>query len=143
MKIKLIRPVLVLVLALSLLSGCGSSGGTAYEDGAYTGKSVEDDSGAYGEVVVTITENKITGCEYVTRQSDGSVKDGEYGKVNGEISNRDYYDKAQLAVKAMQQYARKLVEVQKPEEVEAVSGATIAHGQFLEAVKDALEKAKK
>lgn len=139
---KTIFLLLIAILTLGLLAGCGkASGSTAYKDGTYTGKSGQDDRGAYGEVTVTIAGNKITDCKYVTWQSDGSIKDEEYGKVNGEISNRDYYDKAQLAVKAMQQYARELVEVQKPEEVDAISGATIAHGQFVEAVKNALKEA--
>lgn len=141
---KIICLFFVAVLALGLFSGCGKSSGSAsYKDGTYTGKSSEDDKGAYGEATVTIRDNKITDCRYVTWQSDGTEKDEEYGKVNGEISNRDYYDKAQLAVKAMQQYALELVNVQKPEEVDAISGATISHGQFVEAVKDALEEAKK
>ena len=141
---KFIYLLFVSILALGLFAGCGkASGSTSYKDGTYTGKSGQDDKGAYGEASVTIIENKITDCKYVTRQSDGSIKDEEYGKVNGEISNRDYYDKAQLAVKAMQQYAQELVKVQKLEEVDAVSGATIAHDQFTEAVKDALAQAKK
>ncbi len=139
---KTIFLLLIAILTLGLLAGCGkASDSPAYKDGTYTGKSGQDDRGAYGEATVTIAGNKITDCKYVTWQSDGSIKDEEYGKVNGEISNRDYYDKAQLAVKAMQQYARELVKVQKPEAVDAISGATIAHGQFVEAVKSALKEA--
>ena len=40
-------------------------------------------------------------------------------------------------------YADKLVEVQDPNEVDAVSGATVSNKEFKEAVWDALEKAKK
>lgn len=139
-----IRLCLIVILALGLFSGCGkNSDSAAYKDGTYMGRSSEDDKGAYGEATITLAGNKITDCTYVTRQSDGSIKDEEYGKVNGEISNRDYYDKAQLAVEAMGQYAQELVKVQKPEDVDAVSGATIAHGQFIEAVQNALGEAKK
>jgi major membrane immunogen (membrane-anchored lipoprotein) len=141
---KLICLVFVLVLVSGLISGCGGdSGAAAYKDGTYTGKSGEDDRGAYGEATITITDNKISDCKYVTWQKDGTIKDEEYGKVNGEISNQDYYDKAQLAVSAMKRYAQELVEVQRLEEVDAVSGATIAYGQFKEAVEEALAKAKK
>ncbi len=143
MRKRLILPVLALVLALLLLSGCGGSGSGDYKDGTFTGKSSEDDRGAYGEITITIADNKITDCKYVTRQSDGTVKDEEYGKVNGEISNQDYYEKAQLAVKAMGQYARELVDVQKPADIDAVSGATIAYKQFIEAAGKALDEARK
>lgn len=143
MKKKIIYPALTLALTLSLLSGCnGRSEDISYKNGTYTGKSSEDDRGAYGEATITIADNKITDCKYVTWQSDGRVKDEEYGEVNGKISNQDYYDKAQLAVEAMTQYARELVEVQKLEDVDAVSGATIAYNQFVEAAKKALEEAK-
>ena len=43
----------------------------------------------------------------------------------------------------MKEYAEKLVEVQKLEDVNAISGATIAFDQFQEAVNDALDEAKK
>jgi major membrane immunogen (membrane-anchored lipoprotein) len=128
---------LLIAVALSLC-GCGASTDAASrEDGVYTGVSSEDDDGAYGEVNITVEDGVITACSFVTWQKDGSVKDEDYGKVNGEISNRDFYDKAQLAVRAMRQYADELVETQSEESVDAVSGATIAHGQFLEAVADA------
>jgi major membrane immunogen (membrane-anchored lipoprotein) len=133
-------PRLCAVLLAFFLAGCGSPG---YKDGTYTGRSGPDDSGAYGEVSLTISGEKITDCRFVTWQKDGSVKDENYGKVNGEISNQSYYDKAQLAVRAMEQYARELGRSGSLKDVQAVSGATIAYDQFREAVEEALEAAKK
>jgi major membrane immunogen (membrane-anchored lipoprotein) len=135
---KAIGLALSLAAALALF-GCGGAATKLPADGVYTGVSSEDDTGAYGEATITVEDGAITACSFVTWQKDGSVKDAEYGKVNGEISNQEYYDKAQLAVAAMQQYADALVELQSPDEVDAVTGATIAHGQFLEAVADALD----
>ncbi|MDR1067410.1 MAG: FMN-binding protein [Clostridiales bacterium] len=133
----------VIILLSGLLSGCGeASGDIAYRSGTYVGISGEDDQGAYGEATVTIDAGKITDCKFVSWQKDGTVKDEDYGKINDEISNQDYYDKAQLAVRAMERYASRLVEVQKPEDVDAVSGATVAYDQFVEAVNNALDKAK-
>ncbi|MDR2133783.1 MAG: FMN-binding protein [Treponema sp.] len=127
-------------LLLSVLpAGCGKP---EYKDGVYTGRSGEDDTGAWGEVTITIAGG-IAGCQFITRQKDGTVKDENYGKVNGEISSRDFYDKAQLAVRAMAQYAKTYRETGDLGKVEAVSGATIAFDQFNEAVEKALEKAKK
>ncbi|QIB69911.1 FMN-binding protein [Aminipila butyrica] len=147
MKKRIISVVAVFALTLGLLSGCGEPSDEAgnpvdYTAGTYTGQSSEDDRGAYGEATITIEDNVITDCQYVTWQKDGTVKDENYGKVNGEISNKDYYDKAQLAVEAMNQYAQALVENQKLEDVDAVSGATIAFNQFNEAVSNALKEAK-
>ncbi|MDR0670222.1 MAG: FMN-binding protein [Treponema sp.] len=128
-----------LAIAVLLVGGCGK---TAYKDGTYTGRSGEDDTGAWGEVTLTITGGKVSACEFVTWQRDGTVKDENYGKINGEISNRDFYDKAQLAVAAMKKYAADYQRTGNLNGVEAVSGATIAHNQFLEAVENALEQAR-
>jgi major membrane immunogen (membrane-anchored lipoprotein) len=130
----------ILLLAVTLLSGCGARG---YKDGVYTGRSGEDDTGAWGEVTITIQGERIAGCRFVTWQKDGTVKDEDYGKVNGTVSNQDFYDKAQLAVRAMEQYARTFRETGDLKKVDAVSGATIAFDQFNEAAGLALERAKK
>jgi major membrane immunogen (membrane-anchored lipoprotein) len=130
----------VLLLPLILTAGCGKR---SYADGSYTGKSGPDDDGAFGEATVTITGGKITGCVFVTRQKDGSIKDENYGKINGEISNQSYYEKAQLAVEAMKKYAADLGRSGRLDGVAVVSGATIAYNQFNEAVEEALEQAAK
>jgi major membrane immunogen (membrane-anchored lipoprotein) len=128
-------------LALGLLfSGCS---GAHYQDGVYSGRSGEDDTGAYGEVTLTITGGKLAECRFLTWQKDGTVKDENYGKINGEISNQVFYDKAQLAVRAMAQYQRQYQETGDLKKIDAVSGATIAYNQFLEAVEIAWECAKK
>ncbi|MDR1589677.1 MAG: FMN-binding protein [Oscillospiraceae bacterium] len=131
----------VLAAAVALaLTGCGGKT-PAYKDGEYTGVSQTDDDGTYGEATITVEGGKISRCEFVTWQKDGTIKDAEYGKVNGEVSNQEFYDKAQLAVRAMAQYADQLVEVQKPSDVDAVSGATVSYGQFRDAVNNALKSA--
>ncbi|MDR0663197.1 MAG: FMN-binding protein [Spirochaetaceae bacterium] len=130
----------LLTAALGLSAGCGKR---VYEDGVYTGRSGADSDGAWGEVTVTIAEGRVSDCRFVTYQKDGAVKGGDYGKVNGEISNRDYYNKAQLAVRAMDEYARRYSETGDLRKVDAVSGATIAFNQFIEAVEYALGKAVK
>ena len=130
----------VLLVPAVLMAGCGKQ---SYTDGSYTGKSDPDDDGSLGEVTLVITDGKITACAFVTRQKDGSVKDENYGKINGEISNQSYYEKAQLAVEAMKKYAADISRAGDLDGVEAVSGATIAYNQFTEAVEEALEQAAK
>jgi major membrane immunogen (membrane-anchored lipoprotein) len=129
----------IVFLVVLMVTGCGKN---EYRDGTYTGKSGPDDDGAFGEVTLTITKGKITACDFVTRQRDGSVKDENYGKINGEISNQSFYEKAQLAVTAMKKYAEDLGRSGSLDGVEAVSGATIAYNQFVEAVEDALDEAR-
>ncbi len=141
MKKRVLSIVFISMFSVLLVSGCKADP-VAYQDGTYIGKSGEDDRGAYGEVTITLKQNKITDCAYITWQKDGTIKDENYGKVNGEVSNQEFYDKAQLAVRAMQRYAEQLVEVQTLEGVDAISGATIAFDQFQQAVHEALEQAK-
>lgn len=127
-----------------LLTGCGSAN---YADGTYEGKSQvyegdeEGNGDGYGVVTLTIKDNTITACEYKTYQTDGTLKDDDYGKQNGEIANKDYYAKAQKAVKACAVYAENLVG-KNLDDVDAITGATISYNEFREAVADALDQAK-
>jgi major membrane immunogen (membrane-anchored lipoprotein) len=133
-------PGLLLLLALLIFAGCGKP---PLQDGTFSARSGPDDDGAWGEVTLTITGGKIADCLFITRQRDGAIKAEDYGRINGEISNQAYYDKAQLAVRAMEKYARELGRTGDLNAVEAVSGATISHNQFREAVEEALDTARK
>ena len=145
MKGKFIALFCVLALALLALSGCG--GAAAYADGTYEGKSemYEDNEGGdgdgYGVVSLTIAGGVITDCAFSTFQLNGDPKDAEYGKEGGIIANQDYYNKAQRAVQACDQYAQDLVEAGELKGVDAISGATVNYNQFQDAVKDALSQA--
>ncbi|MDR2553022.1 MAG: FMN-binding protein, partial [Treponema sp.] len=94
-----------------------------------------------GEITLTVKDGKPGACTFITRQKDGTIKAEDYGKIGGEISNADFYEKAQLAVRAMKGYAEQFVETGSLEKVDALSGATISYEQFLEAAEKALEKA--
>ena len=143
-------PLGAAVLGALLLAGCGGSGN--YADGTYTAQSevyegLEDPDGleggdGYGVVTITIRDNVITGCEFTTYMTDGTVKDEDYGKRNGEIANQDYYNKAQRAVRASANYAEQLAAKGSLDAVDAISGATISYQEFNEAVKAALKQAK-
>jgi major membrane immunogen (membrane-anchored lipoprotein) len=129
------------------LAGCGPSAppfdpSLPLADGVWVGESEPDEEGAYGRSTVTVADGKIVASEYVTVQANGSVKAEDYGKdSSGQIANRSAYRAAQKAVAAFDVYARELIEVGEPAEVDAVSGATIAYGQFLEASTNALIQA--
>ena len=134
-----------------MLAGCSAS----YADGTYTARSsvfegIEDEEfeefgeagDGYGEVTLTIQAGKITDCQFTTYTTEGEVKGEDYGKKNGEIANQDYYNKAQRAVQASEQYAKQLAQTGDIKQVDAISGATISYGEFKEAVSEALKQAK-
>lgn len=132
-----------LVLGVTLLAGCGQATQPArLQNGTFTGTSSADEKGAIGEVTITVKDNTVVAATYVTRQKDGSIKDENYGKANGEIENPEFYKKAQAAVAASKQYAVELVEVGDVDEVDVISGATISYGQFIEAANQAMDAAR-
>ena len=137
------------LLAVSMAVGCSSN----YKDGTYTAQSSvfegiedeefgEENGDGYGEVTITVKDNKIVDCQFTTYMTDGTVKGEDYGKQDGAIANQDYYNKAQRAVQASQNYADQLAAKGDLKEVDAISGATISYNEFNEAVKLALKQAK-
>ena len=144
------RKTFGILIALGILSvalaGCGAP--KNYADGTYEGKSSvfenedgSEDGNGYGVVTITIKDGKISDCTYQTFEPDGTLKDSEYGKKQGEVANKDFYNKAQKAVAACDQYASMLVANGQLDGIDAISGATINYNEFLEAVDDALAKA--
>jgi major membrane immunogen (membrane-anchored lipoprotein) len=129
------------------LSGCGPSAppfdaSLPLADGVWTGESEPDEEGAFGRSTVTVDGGQIVASEYVTVQANGSVKAEDYGKdSSGQIANRSSYRAAQKAVAAFEIYARELISTGVPADVDVISGATIAHGQFVEAATEALTEA--
>lgn len=135
------------VISMGLLTGCGSSNVT-YKDGVYTGQSsiYESDDGTdngngYGEVTITIENGTISDCAYFTYEEDGTLKDEDYGKEDGRIANKDYYNKAQKANAACAEYANMLIANGQLDGIDAISGATINYNEFVEAVENALSQA--
>ena len=138
--------LLILTAGCLILSGCGAKN---YADGTYSARSTEyhnedetDDSGnGYGVVTLTVKYNRITECEFKTYELNGTLKDTEYGKENGEIANKDFYNKAQKAVGACDQYAAALVSAGNIKDVDAISGATITTKAVVNAVNGGLRVA--
>ncbi len=131
-----------------MLTGCGDSNVT-YKDGTYEGQSSvyesedgSDDGNGYGVVTITIENGQITECTYQTYEVDGTLKGEDYGKEDGRIANKDYYNKAQKANAACAEYASMLVANGQLDGIDAISGATINYNKFVEAVENALEEAK-
>lgn len=149
-KVKMLSLSLGMLIAAAAMTGCGSDSGESknYADGTYEGKSEvyenEDGSGegnGYGVVNITIKDGKITDCTFKTYEPDGTLKAEDYGKADGEVANRDYYNKAQKAVAACDEYANMLVANGQLSGIDAISGATKNYDQFKEAVRNALKEA--
>ncbi len=96
------------------------------EDGVYVGKSDEDERGGYGEIRITIADEKITEVEYTEYTGDGEPKSEETGY--------EYED----ALEAFEELPNRLMETQDVDEVDDYSGATGTTEKFRVAAKRAL-----
>ncbi|MBQ9058222.1 MAG: FMN-binding protein [Atopobiaceae bacterium] len=139
--------IVACVLTAFVLTACAGSGPRTYKDGTYTARSsvwedAEDGNGnGYGEVTITIEGGKISQVVFETYEPDGTLKDEDYGKTAGKITNQDFYNKAQRAVVASHGYAEQLSATGELDGVDTVSGATISYNEFQEAVQNALDQA--
>ena len=112
------------------------------QDGTWSAQSNADDQGSVGTITITVEGGSITSTSYTTAMSDGSDKGGDYGKdSSGQVFNQDYYDKAQAAVASFEEYSAKLTETGDPAKVDIISGATVAHQQFVQAAIRAIAQA--
>lgn len=141
------RIIAAVLAAVTVLTGCGGASAT-YKDGTYEGTSSvyenedgSEDGNGYGVVTITIADGKISECTYKTYEIDGTEKGEDYGKEDGRIANKDYYQKAQKANMACAEYASMLVQNGQLDGIDAISGATINYNEFVEAVNDALKQA--
>ena len=113
------------------------------KDGTFTGQSKPNDRGGYTELTITIENHKITAAKFVGFNKDGSIKGEDYGKTNGKIENKVYYNKAQAALQANTSYAEALLQKQEVNKVDGISGATDSYILFFDAAQKALEAAER
>ena len=157
---KIIARVFTVTLALAAFcfAGCSKNEGAAqqtgqsaqetqtavrYKDGVYKAVSgIKDDCGGNAEVTITVKDGKITDCEFLSYEKDGTLKGEDYGKTDGVIKNAGLYKIAQNAIKNAEKYGPKLVETQQLEKVDAIAGATASYELFENAVGIALKEAK-
>lgn len=114
-----------------------------YKDGTFHAfTDIKDDWGGNAEITITITDGKITACEFLSYDKDGKLKDEDYGKTDGVIKNAGLYKIAQAALAGAAQYGQKLIQTQQLDMVDAVAGATVSHELFQNAADIALRQAK-
>ena len=111
------------------------------KDGIYIIESSFDDNFGKSVLKLTIKDKKIVAAEFTGYDLFGKVKDENYGSLTGKDS--DDYKKAQVAVNAIKIYPQQLIETQDLSKVDAISGASISYGQFIETTKRAVEEASK
>lgn len=132
LKIRVITVILVLVMALGILSGCGSA---KLVDGVYKVEYEDFDSHGYkAQLELTISDSEITDVKFDEVNKDGKFKsqDVEY-KTKMEGSSGTYPEKAYAELE------KRLIDKQSAK-VDAITGATSSSESFIELVKYALDE---
>lgn len=145
---------IAILVAAILISGCGGEEKSSApkpaqnkidlsnaKDGTYTIESSRDEKLGNSTLTLTIKDKKIVAAEFTGYDLFGNVKDENYGALTGKDSAD--YKKAQVAVDAIKIYPAQLVETQDLGKVDAISGASISYGQFVETTRRAVEEASK
>ena len=134
--------ILPLAILSLIISGCGGEEKPApkpaqnkidlsnAKDGIYTVESSLDDKLGKSVLTITIKDKKIVAADFEGYDLFGNVKGEDYGSLTGKDSAD--YKKAQVAVSAIKKYPAQLVETQDLSKVDAISGASISYGQFVE-----------
>ncbi|MDO5714408.1 MAG: FMN-binding protein [Tissierellia bacterium] len=136
------KKFVVVLVMIMILSGCGQkpSEPVEYKDGNYTGESAPDEWGGKLVAHLTVEGGKIIECTIENLDNNGVEKGEDYGKVDGKITNPGLYQIAQNAVEVTKDYPKELLETQDIKLVDVISGATVSHKAFQEAVQDALSE---
>lgn len=120
---------------------CAKPKSPVYKDGTYTAVSEKDDWGGWADISITVQDKKIVDCVFITYDKDGVVKGKTYGMQDGQIKNAGLYKIAQASVEGTKKYPGLLLEKQNINKIDAVSGATVSHRLFQDAVRKALQNA--
>ncbi|NMB21185.1 MAG: FMN-binding protein [Firmicutes bacterium] len=98
-----------------------------WKDGTYTAKTDTDEHGYYGEIELVIRDARIAEVTYDEKDQEGNPKGENYPYPLGPESE--------------DRYEEQLIEMQDPEKVDNITGATQTWERFKKTAKDALEQA--
>ena len=136
--------MLAAAIGTAVLGGCGGGGATAaaansLPDGTYSGQSDPEDDGSYGVVSFTVSAGTISDASFIMYDDDGTPHDDEYGLgSDGKPADEAFYQRAQNAIKAEQNYVSQFEEVGDQNEVESIAGASLSYRVFLNAISVAI-----
>ena len=119
--------LLLVVLGIAMYINAQRQEGPQWQDGTYVGRSSPDEQGYFGEIELMVNDGKIAEADYEEMDQQGTVKGEDYPY--------------QLGPQSHDEFEKRLVEAQDPDGVDTISGATQTHDRFVEASRDALQKA--
>ena len=126
-----------------LLTNAGHAQTGSYKDGTYKGKSrsIYVQEPYWGKVTVTVKGGKIANVNFVVIDSSKNEEfDDKYERYFA--GNDNYVQQCRNDREGIKVYPNIVVEKQKLDEVDAISGATWSYNLLKSSLKDALKDAK-
>ena len=137
MRNKLIKKMgMVLLVATLSLSGCGSS--DKMKDGFYTAEMSEYSHGWKEYICILVKADKIVYVEFNAKDPSGYIKAWDNAYMTEMKSVTGTYPNEYTRY-----YAAQIIDGQGSEEIDALSGASHSHSNFLRLSAAAIEQAKK
>lgn len=126
------RNKILIFISLIFLISCSANKISKFKfnDGIYETSLGEKKPISYFYLKIEIKDDKIIKSKVVFRDPENSIK-------------KENYNIVEESLETMSKYSKKLLEVQNPEKIDAISGASISHKIFNKASHKILEKAKK
>ena len=124
------------LLAVSLLAGCGSQ--TGLQDGYYTAQLSEFSHGWKEYITILVKGGSIVSVEYNAENASGFIKSWDNAYMQTMLHTNGTYPNEYTRY-----YASQLLEGQGEQSIDAISGASSSHGTFQLLAQAVLEQARK
>ena len=124
------------LLAVSLLAGCGSQ--TGLQDGYYTAQMSEFSHGWKEYITILVKGGSIVSVEYNAENASGFIKSWDNAYMQTMLHSNGTYPNEYTRY-----YANQLLEGQGEGKIDAISGASTSHESFQKLAQAVLEQARK
>ena len=124
------------LLAVSLLAGCGSQAGL--QDGYYTAQMSEFSHGWKEYITILVKGGSIVSVEYNAENASGFIKSWDNAYMQTMLHSNGTYPNEYTRY-----YAGQLLEGQGKGEIDAITGASSSHGSFQKLAQAVLEQARR
>ena len=124
------------LLAVSLLAGCGSQ--TGLQDGYYTAQMSEFSHGWKEYITILVKGGSIVSVEYNAENASGFIKSWDNAYMQTMLHTNGTYPNEYT-----RDYASQLLEGQGEQSIDAISGASSSHETFQLLAQAVLEQARK
>lgn len=133
--IKKIEIMVIIMLSMVLLAGCGSS--NEMHDGFYTAEMSDFEQGWKEYVCILVKNDTIVTAEFNAKDESGFIKswDNNYMKNMNGISGT-------YPNEYTREYVRQLIEGQSADNIDTLSGATSSGSNFVKLASAVIEQAK-